>query len=295
MQCAVSIPETVRAVGLYTIVDGAMFFAPRDLLDTLVSGFLGSAGDTYADARIAVYMACAGLPAALRGSARREVLLPFQKRLVRLASVSDAVAHWRELHALFAADARMNTVPAHRVFQRCGAATSIKELAARPPAAAGLTSSMDTGFASDSGIALTFVRDDATTVPVRMREIIHGVGSYVGVGGDVYFVPTAALADLIVRRSPARLTSLADYAAATAAAFAHLPDALADSDPLRESVPFLERLRRFDTTEAAVAHRTRIAAMFLLPPSPNFTRQSEARFHFRDADTHCDRWIGHSS
>lgn len=68
IKVAITILTTVRGVGLYALVNGTIYFAPRDWVDSVMNELVAN-GDTYSKMRSHVHRACALLPTVLSVSA----------------------------------------------------------------------------------------------------------------------------------------------------------------------------------------------------------------------------------
>lgn len=286
---AVSIPHTFRAVGLYALVDGALFFAPRDLVDDLVARFLRRSDGTYCQARTTVYKACAALPGILDITADTETNVGLPERLVRLRSMADALAHERALRDSFA----MHGAPAlqreHRAVADAEPVHWAAELVRRPPSAVG--PGCPIGFTVCRDHEAHIVGADGCAARVQVREVIHRLGTYVSVDGVLHFAPTRALGDMLVRRRHAGGLATLDGVLATVSAYAGIAQSFDENAAPLTTVPFSRRIARFSSPDAAIAHRTRLAAIHLLPASPTFTRRHERQFHFVSTAQHCDQFL----
>lgn len=290
----INIPETVRGIGAYAAVDDALFFVPSPLLAELVDSQLSrpTAADSYGHARACVYRACVIASCILAESAGDESTFEFPERLVRLASVRAAIAHRSELSRESERRGLRGGLPKGNVFVKACAAASIGELSAAAPSAVGLASALgcEDVLVTPADVAHDMPRDDGSTVRVRPLEIIPGLGSYVSVGERVYYAPTRLVGELVPLDSSA---SLRDHGLRTLAVFAQLPRLYGERATAQADVPSFRRIACFRTEAEAVAHRTRLAAMFLLPASPVLTRPHEVAMHY-GAARDCDRpWIQH--
>lgn len=284
----INIPETLRAVGVYAVVDDAILFVPSELIDELVERDPSRVGgdESYCDFRMSVYRACVmARYVLLRSGTERHRDLP--ERLVRLGSVGAAVTHRDRLSRHYRRCGLPNGLPPSSIFDETRARASMTALEGLPPSAVGLVPGAP--IFGDAAMTYDVARDDGTSVRVRTIEILPGVGSYVWVDDRGYFAPTRLLGEL--RRAPNVNASPSEQAAATLAVFARLPRLYEEREPGQAGLPFFRRMARFRAQDDAVTHRTRLAAMFLLPASPSLTRPEEAGFHY-GAAVDCDRsWM----
>jgi hypothetical protein len=279
----VSIVETVRGVGIYAIVDGALCFVPRDYVDGIMSGLLEGKALTYLDARAAAYKACALAPPVLAEYPAEEAKLPLPDRIAKFATPADAGRHWAELRDASQDALRAPLQPSAAL----AAPTTVDELMGRPPSAIGLSV-----HGAPNGVAVGYrgvdvATGDGATVRVQVRETIFGVGTYLFSADEFYFLPTRALGELTTTMFPGP-KDLREYGLAAAAVFARMPTIYAERRTREADRPFSRRTVRFDSEAEAVGHRTRLAAMFQLPASPTLTDRTEAQFHFVDSNHHCD-------
>lgn len=286
----INIPETLRAIGAYAVVDDAILFVPSEVLDQLVEGDPSRVpgNDSYRHLRMCVYRACAMAPYLLAQSAGRERDRDLPERLVRFGSVRAALTHRTQLSRHYRRCGLPHGLPASSIFDEARAGTPINELAQVPPSAVGLVPPNALSVAS--GVTYDVAREEGTIVRVRPVEVMPGVGSYVWVDERGYFAPTRLVGEL--RRAPrAPNATLAEHVAATLAVFARLPRLYEEREARQSSLPFFRRIACFRSEDGAVIHRARLAAMFLLPASPTLTRPEEAPFHYGAADD-CDRaWM----
>jgi hypothetical protein len=292
MSPTITLVETVRGVGIYALVDDAMYFVPRDHIDGMMSGHLREGGSRYREARTAVYLACGVVPHTLERFPEEEARMPLLERIVRLPRPEDAARHWQRLRGASGNELHVQ-LEESRILR---GHVAMRDLAGRPPSAIGLRLAATTGgFANHAGSSIGVRAPSGAIVCVGVREVIFGVGTYLDVGGALYFLPTRVLGRVIGQMSPKPRT-LREYADATARAYVQLPAMYEEHAANQAQVPFSRRLVRFDSDEAAVGHRTRLAAMFQLRASPTLTRPDEAPLHFIDGQTDCDRpWIASAS
>jgi len=274
----VGIPVTVRPLGVYVVVNGELFFAPRDLIETIVSSMLGDEDQQFVSVRSATYTACAGLPCTLAASGPAEAGYPLTERLVRFGSVQEAAVHWRELR-----DASELPLPWCRVLEEIRSDTTSHDLCSLPPSAIGVVTP-----SLPPTIAINLSTGTGRRVALRGLETTTGIGSYVAIDGCVFFAPTRTMGALTRGIG----TNMRERGLAMASAFARLPDWFEENEASQADLSFSRRVVRFGSHEDVVGHRTRLAATFLLPAHSTLTRPDEARFHYVEGGGHCDHaWI----
>lgn len=267
--------ETIRSVGTYAIVDDAIYFLPHDLLDDLVEQSLhrrDGSSTTYTTVRAATHLACALAPTVLDVSAPTEAMLPLPQRLVRFVTIADATRHRDDLADFYDALGSVKTFPREGRTALSGGARSLDERAAFPPKASFLGPSLKSVVVM--GRSLLELRQRAAHGPAAI-ETLSAVGTYLYAHGSTYFVPTRVVGDAggdvfgLVARLPA----------------------VHKAQSAEAGIAFSRRIARFENDEEAVSHRTRLAAMLLVPPSPLLSRPAEVPLHYGErAD--CDRpWL----
>ena len=126
-----------------------------------------------------------------------------------------------------------------------------------------------------------------TGVGVEALEIIPLLGTYAYVGGEAFYASTRTMAVLTQEYTRAART-MRDYADAVTRGLADLPLRYEEIVETHRAAPFSRRLIRFASHEAAVAHRTRVAGLYLLPASERLTRPEDVRHHYTAGATDPD-------
>jgi len=285
IKVAITILTTVRGVGLYALVNGTIYFAPRDLVDSMMDDLV-SDGDPYSKMRGQVYRVCALLPSVLSVSALAEVDYALRDRIVALRSVDEAREHWLAVRTSFEEDGLRGMTPRHDVFGGVASSAPMDVLSSRPPSAISMTP--EAGEAPQRGRAeVKTRRTGETEVVVEAIEIVPLLGTYAHVGGQAFYASTRTMA-VLTREYTRTARTMRDYADAVTRGLADLPLRHEEIVETQREAPFSRRLSRFASNEAAVAHRTRLAALYLLPASKRLTRSEDVRHHYTAGSTDPD-------
>ena len=281
IKVAITILTTVCGVGMYVVVNGALYFAPRDHIDSMMDELVAD-GDTYSRMRSHAYRVCALLPSVLSVSALAELDYALRDRIVALRSVDEAREHWRAVRISFEEDGLRGMTPPQDVFGGVTSSDSVDSLSSRPPSV--ISMAVGAGEARPAGAEVKTRGRDGNELIVEPLEILPLLGTYAHVGGDAYYVSTRSMA-VLTREFTRAARTMPDYADAVMRGIADLPLRHEEIVETQREAPFSRRLVRFASNDAAVAHRTRLAALYLLPASKRLTRSEDVHHHYTAGST----------